>query len=76
MSRNKDIHLRILNLLMSADKPLSTVQITNIIGCDRKTVYRAIDTLECCGFGIRIIRSKSQAPNCYEYIGLFGPDEV
>lgn len=77
MSRSKDISLRILNLLMLANKPLSTVQITNIIGCDRKAVYRAVDTLECCGFGIRIITYKDKKiPNHYEYVGLFGPDEV
>lgn len=77
MSRSKDISLRILNLLMSSSKLLSTVQITNIIGCDRKAVYRAVDTLECCGFGIRIITYKDKKiPKHYEYVGLYGADEI
>lgn len=52
-----DNALRILRLLLASDRPLSTKEITDRIGCDRKTVYMAIDRFEDAGFITDVVKS-------------------
>lgn len=59
--------LAILNLLMNTNDYISTKQITEKIGCSRKSVYSAIDLLEVNGFHIDIIKQRSK-PNRYKFI--------
>lgn len=39
-------YLKILNVLMRSDKPLTTNQLCDIVGCERKTVYKAMSLME------------------------------
>ena len=57
--------LKIAYLLLTSDRPLSTTEIVDRIGCDRKTVYFAIDQMEICGFVTEVIESGHKRPNRY-----------
>lgn len=61
--------LKVLNALMTSTRPLSTNQLCDIAGCERKTLYRIIDTLEMSGFGIEIIRTYQH--NEYKLRGVY-----
>ena len=47
----------------------STNQLCDIAGCERKTLYKIIDTLEVSGFGIEIIRTYQH--NEYKLRGVY-----
>lgn len=65
--------LLILNALMTHSNPLTTVQLCDICGCERKTVYKTMELLEISGFGIEINRSNGmKAPNTYKLNGVYG----
>ena len=61
--------LKVLNALMTSTRPLSTNQLCDIAGCERKTLYKIIDTLEVSGFGIEIIRTYQH--NEYKLRGVY-----
>lgn len=61
--------LKVLNALMTSTRPLSTNQLCDIAGCERKTLYKIIDTLEVSGFGIEIIRTYQH--NEYRLRGVY-----
>lgn len=61
--------LKVLNALMTSTRPLSTNQLCDIAGCERKTLYKIIDTLEASGFGIEIIRTYQH--NEYRLRGVY-----
>ncbi len=64
----KDYNIRILNILMTSKRPVSTTQIITLLGCDRKTVYSAMATLEICGFPVRVTQDANKQ-NCYKWTG-------
>lgn len=71
MSRNDSV-LLILNVLMRYERPLSTTALMDIVGCDRKTVYKAVDRLETSGFPINVIYGREVGPaipNTYQWTG-------
>lgn len=61
--------LKVLNALMTSTRPLSTNQLCDIAGCERKALYKIIDTLEVSGFGIEIIRTYQH--NEYKLRGVY-----
>lgn len=61
--------LKVLNALMTSTRPLLTNQLCDIAGCERKTLYKIIDTLEVSGFGIEIIRTYQH--NEYKLRGVY-----
>jgi len=69
MGRNqKDIALKILNILIRSERSVSTRELIDIIGCDRKSIYYGIDKLECSGFPIIIEQSTNPSkPNYYSW---------
>ncbi len=68
--KTESADLKILNLLMRHNKHITTKEICDIVGCDRKTVYRAIDSLECAGFGVEVKKEPLNGDG-YKYIGIF-----
>lgn len=64
--------LKILNVLMNTKNHVSTTELCNIVGCERKTIYSSIERLEISGFGIEVIEGNFGEPNRYRFIGLFG----
>lgn len=67
------IPLKILNILMSSDRPLTTKDICSKLGCERKSVYRAVDVLEINGFSVRIDTGANKR-NMYSFNGIYGMD--
>jgi len=57
--------LDIAFMLLNAKKPISTSEITEKLGCDRKTVYSVVDEMESAGFCTRVIKQGNK-PNKYE----------
>ena len=57
--------LEIAYLLLTSSRPLSTTEIVDRIGCDRKTVYAAINQMEICGFVTEVIECGHKEPNRY-----------
>lgn len=66
MTRQRDYNIRMLNILMTSKKPVSTTQLITLLGCDRKTVYSAAATLEICGFPMEVTHDKQ---NYYKWTG-------
>lgn len=65
--------LLILNALMTHDRPLTTTQLCDMVGCERKTVYKAMTDLELSGFGVSILTSAGRRePNRYKLNGIYG----
>lgn len=72
--RDFNYPLVILNVLMTYDgggKALTTNKICELTGCERKTVYKCMDVLECNGFGIEIVAGKYNA-NTYRLVKTYG----
>ena len=61
---NKDASLKITYMLLTANKPLSTNEIAEHTGTERKTIYKIIDRLEDAGFCTEVIKEKGK-PNYY-----------
>ena len=69
----KNVPLKILNCLMTADKPLTTKDLIRRTNCDRKSVYRAIDILEINGFHINVEWGQYNR-SFYTFNGIYGMD--
>jgi len=72
VKKTNNYALEILNILMNREDFISTRQIIDMVGCNRKTVYNAIATLEINGFAIKISKTCRCGENKYRYKGLFG----
>lgn len=70
MKEHKWMTLEILNVLMNTDNYLTTKQIVDRVGCDKKTVYNAMDILEVHGFHVDVIKINRYC--AYKYLGLYG----
>lgn len=72
--KREDYSLKILHMLMNADGFLKTNQICDKLGCERKTVYAAMDRLETSGFGIEVVKIAEgrKRENQYKFLGMFG----
>lgn len=66
--------LTVLNVLINADRYLTTGQIADRAECERKSVYNAVNMLETNGFGIEIVVGKSNGcrQNRYRFKGIYG----
>lgn len=65
--------LKILNALITHNRPLSTTQLCDICGCERKTVYKTMELLEISGFGVEISKANGfKSPNTYKLNGVYG----
>lgn len=73
MKKINCIPLKMLNMLMSSDRPLTTKDICSKLGCDRKSVYSAVDVLEVNGFSVTIDTGAHQK-NIYSFNGIYGMD--
>lgn len=63
--------LKILNLLIRSEKGMSTNQLIDHAGCERKTVYKSIEMLEVSGWGVEISRTRS-GQNIYKTTKTYG----
>lgn len=73
MKTDKNVPLRILNVLMTTDKPQTTADLMSKSGCDRKSVYRAISVLENTGFHINVEWGQYNR-SFYSFNGIYGMD--
>ena len=55
-NRENRVSLEIAHLLLSARRELSTKEIVQFVGCDRKTVYSVIDQMEINGFITNVVK--------------------
>lgn len=72
--RKESPTLSILNMLMTADDWLTTQQIADKVGCDKKTIYGAVVAMELSGFHIDVINGRRggiSMSNKYKFGGIF-----
>lgn len=59
--------LRIAYVLLTATRPLSTQELVDLTGAERKTIYQAIDALEDAGFITTKERKSDGSRRIYNY---------
>jgi len=64
--------LLVLNVLMRSGAWLTTNQVADLVGCERKTVYKAMDQLEIRGFGIEKKPGGPTSCNKYRFRKVYG----
>lgn len=64
MAKVKTYCLDILNILINANEPVTTTELEERVGCNRKTVYNVMNQLECAGFSI-VIGKTENGQNTY-----------
>lgn len=69
-NRGENCSLKILNTLMTHDRPLTTNQLCDLCDCDRKTVYRCVNKLETNGFGVTVTAGRGREQNTYKFGGI------
>lgn len=73
--RKESVTLSILNALMTSSDWLTTKQICDKVGCERKSVYSSVDALEISGFHVEVIKGQGGgfgSQNRYRFGGIFG----
>lgn len=73
MGRDKNIPLRILNVLMTTKQPQTVNDLCLKVDAERKSIYRAISVLENLGFNI-IVDQGEHNKNLYSFNGIYGMD--
>lgn len=73
MGRDKNIPLRILNVLMTTKQPQTVSDLCLKVDAERKSIYRAISVLENLGFNI-IVDQGEHNKNLYSFNGIYGMD--